>query len=157
MKNLDRIRKELTPSRRRKIADRAAEIMAEEMTLRQMRLALRRTQAKLGEILGIGQHGVCRLEQRSDLLLSTLRGYVEAMGGHLNIVVEFPDHEPVLLGGIAGLEAGSRKTSAETPLLRAAQIIRKRTHREDETRRQVVRCLSLSAKKTGVIRTASNR
>ncbi len=51
--------------------------------------------------LGITQDGVSRLEQRSDLLLSTLRKTVEAMGGNLSLVAEFPDRAPVVLTGIA--------------------------------------------------------
>jgi hypothetical protein len=47
---------------------------------------------------------VSRLEQRSDLLISTLRGYVEAMGGKLSLVAEFPDQEPVILAGLAALD-----------------------------------------------------
>ena len=42
-----------------------------------------------------------RLEQRSDLLLSTLRGTVEAMGGRLSLIATFPDRPPVELSGIA--------------------------------------------------------
>ena len=54
--------------------------------------------------LGIGQEGVSRLEKRSDLLISTLRSYVEAMGGSLSIVAEFPDRHPILLSGLASME-----------------------------------------------------
>ena len=55
----------------------------------------------LAKTLGITQDGVSRLEKRSDLLLSTLRKSVEAMGGNLSLVAEFPDREPVVLSGIA--------------------------------------------------------
>ena len=91
--------------RRRKIEARAAELIAEEMSLRDLRRAQRLTQQRIGDALGIGQEGVSRLEKRSDLLLSTLRGYVEAMGGHLQIVAEFPDRPPVVLSGLAAMEA----------------------------------------------------
>jgi hypothetical protein len=59
--------------------------------------------------LGIGQDSVSRLEQRSDLLISTLRGYVEALGGRLSLVAEFPDQHPVILSGIAALETEADK------------------------------------------------
>ena len=55
----------------------------------------------MAKVLGISQDGVSRLEKRSDLLLSTLRKSVEAMGGTLSLVAEFPDREPVVLSGIA--------------------------------------------------------
>ena len=67
MKNLERIRKELTPARRRKIESRAAQLIAEEMSLRDLRQALKLTQECMAETLGIGQEGVSRLEKRSDL------------------------------------------------------------------------------------------
>lgn len=88
--------------RRRKIEARAAELVAEEMSLRDLRRAHRMTQESVGESLGIGQEGVSRLEKRSDLLLSTLRNYVEAMGGHLQLVAEFPDRPPIVLRSLAG-------------------------------------------------------
>ena len=103
MKNLDRIRKQLGPSRRRKIAARAATLIAEERSLQELRQAHKLTQKRMAEVLGIGQDSVSRLEQRSDLLISTLRNYVEAMGGTLSLVAEFPDKEPVILTGLAAL------------------------------------------------------
>jgi len=58
----------------------------------------------LAEVLGICQDSVSRLEQRSDLLISTLRDYVEAMGGTLSLVAAFPDRSQMLLTGLASLE-----------------------------------------------------
>ena len=89
------------PERRRSVAERAAELVAEEMTLRQLRRARQLTQAHLATELGITQDGVSRIEQRSDLLLSTLRKMIEAMGGSLTLVARFPDQPPVELSGIA--------------------------------------------------------
>ena len=91
----------LDPARRRKVEERAAELVAEEMTLRDLRKARQLTQASIARQLGITQDGVSRLEQRSDLLLSTLRRTVEAMGGSLSLVARFPDGPPVELTGIA--------------------------------------------------------
>jgi len=103
MTNLERIRKSLSPARRRRIASRAAALMADEQALQQLRRAQGMTQVAMAEALGIGQDGVSRLEQRSDMRLSTLRGYVEALGGKLSIVATFPGQEPVVLS--AGAEA----------------------------------------------------
>ena len=91
----------LDPDRRRRIEERAAELIAEEMTLRELRKARQLTQARVAAELGISQDGVSRLEQRSDLLLSTLRKTVEAMGGSLTLIAKFPDRPPVELSGIA--------------------------------------------------------
>lgn len=111
MKNLDRIRKQLSHTRRRKIAARAATLIAEEKSLQELRQAHKLTQKRMAQVLGIGQDSVSRLEQRSDLLISTLRGYVEAMGGRLSLVAEFPNQEPVILSGIAALDS-DRKNGA---------------------------------------------
>ena len=91
----------LAPERRRKIEERAAELIAEAMTLRELRKARKLTQASVARELGISQDAISRLEQRSDLLLSTLRRTVEAMGGSLSLVARFPDRPPVELAGIA--------------------------------------------------------
>ena len=91
----------LDPERRRRIEERAAELIAEEMTLRELRKARRLTQASVARELGISQDAISRLEQRSDLLLSTLRRTVEAMGGSLSLIARFPDRPPVELACIA--------------------------------------------------------
>ena len=99
--------KRLDARSRKKVETRTAELVAEEMSLRDLRKAMGKTQIKMAKALGIKQEGVSRLEQRSDLLLSTLRGYVEAMGGKLQLVAKFPDREPVALSGVA--EIGSQQ------------------------------------------------
>jgi len=96
----DKIRK-LSRAQRKKIETRAAEFIAEEMTLRELRRARKLTQSRVAKALGISQDSVSRLEKRSDLLLSTLRRTVQAMGGNLSLVAEFPDRAPVVLSGIA--------------------------------------------------------
>jgi len=97
----DKIRK-LGPAQRKKVEARAAQLIAEEMTLRELRHARKLTQVRMAKALGITQDSVSRLEKRSDLLLSTLRRAVKAMGGNLSLVAEFPDREPIVLSGIAG-------------------------------------------------------
>lgn len=107
--NVDDIIGRLSPPRRKKVEARAAELAAEEMTLRELRKARKLTQVRMARKLGITQDGVSRLEQRSDLLLSTLRKTVEAMGGSLSLVAEFPDRAPVVLSGLSTEEPGTTK------------------------------------------------
>ena len=102
---------QLNPQRREKVEARAAQLIAEEMTRRELRRARKLTQVRLAKALGITQDGVSRLEKRTDLLLSTLREYVEAMGGKLFLIAEFRDREPVLLSGIAEEEVEPRKAT----------------------------------------------
>lgn len=111
MKTLDQVIAKLPAARRRKIAARAEELIGEEHALRQLRRARDLTQEKMAELLGVGQDSVSRLESRSDLLLSTLRGYVEAMGGSLKLVVEFPDSTAVLssLGEVDGRPKAAKR------------------------------------------------
>ena len=101
----------LPTARRAKVEKRAEALIGEELSLRDLRKARQRTQAHVAKELGINQENVSRLEKRSDLLLSTLRGYVEAMGGTLRVVAEFPDRPPVMLSSIAGLDSSYNGSS----------------------------------------------
>src|SRR5450759_3881539 len=101
--------RKLSPAQRKKVEARAAQLIAEEMTLRELRHARKLTQVRMAKTLGITQDSVSRLEKRSDLLLSTLRKTVEAMGGSLSLVAEFPDRAPVVLSGIGADERDGRR------------------------------------------------
>ena len=93
----------LSAERKNEIEERATQLIAEEMTLRDLRLALEKTQVDLGEILHMKQEGISRLEKRSDMLISTLNKYISAMGGTLKLMAEFPDRAPVEIHGIADI------------------------------------------------------
>ena len=98
----------LNRTQHKKVAARAAELIAEEMSLRQLRKARKLTQARVAKVLGVTQDSVSRLEKRSDLLLSTLRKTVKAMGGEVRIVAEFPDRRPVALFELSSSDHGKR-------------------------------------------------
>jgi transcriptional regulator with XRE-family HTH domain len=100
----------LNAAQRKKVEDRAGELIAEEMSLRDLRKARKLTQARVAKTLGITQDSVSRLEKRSDLLLSTLRKTVKAMGGDVRIVAEFPDRAAVVLSDLSE-EDRPRKSS----------------------------------------------
>lgn len=95
------IMKDLPAAQRKKVNARAAQLIAEEMTLQELRRARKLSQARVAKKLGIGQEGVSKIEKRADLMISTLRKTVEAMGGSLSLVAQFPDRDPVVLSGIA--------------------------------------------------------
>lgn len=109
MTTLDQMMERLPPERRARVEARAAELIAEEMTLRDLRKARKMTQQRMAELLGVGQDSISRLEKRSDLLLSTLGGYVAAMGGRLRLMVEFPDRPPVSLSALFEASQKSRR------------------------------------------------
>src|SRR5271167_1424612 len=91
MRNLDQIIGSLSPDRRAKVEARAQKLVAEETALRHLRQAHDLTQQSMAKLLHIDQASVSKIENRTDMLLSTLRSYVEAMGGSLRLVAEFPD------------------------------------------------------------------
>jgi DNA-binding XRE family transcriptional regulator len=99
------------------VKQRAAELIAEELNLRELRRLRKLTQARLSKKLKIGQEGVSRIEKRTDLYLSTLRSYVEGVGGKLSLIVEFPDRQPVVLAGLgedAGEVEGKKKAKKKS-------------------------------------------
>jgi transcriptional regulator with XRE-family HTH domain len=105
--------------RRTKIETRTKSLVAEELALTELRQAKALTQKKMAAVLGIGQEGVSRLEKRSDLLISALRDYVEAMGGRLHLIADFPDRPPVELAGLTAID--KVKTVAVTKRRTAAR------------------------------------
>ena len=111
MKTLKDIMNGLTAERREKIEARAEELIAEEMTLRDLRKAQDLTQERMAELLGVGQDNISRLESRTDMLLSTLRSYVTAMGGSLDLIVRFSDRPAVALSALFGKEEVTKRKS----------------------------------------------
>jgi transcriptional regulator with XRE-family HTH domain len=103
-RNLEQVLGKLPRKRREKIERRAAELA----TLKDLRQAVKRTQEELASSLGVGQDTISRLEQRSDMLISTLKRYVQAMGGQLDLVARFPDRPPVVIDRIAERASGRR-------------------------------------------------
>jgi transcriptional regulator with XRE-family HTH domain len=117
MKTLREFTASLPKKEQERINARAKDLIAEEMSLQSLRKAHRRTQKSMASQLGIGQDSVSRLEQRSDMLLSTLRDYVEAMGGRIRLLAEFKGSAPIELAGLGTLverkKAPSRRKRAE--------------------------------------------
>ncbi|HEY6770295.1 MAG TPA: transcriptional regulator [Candidatus Sulfotelmatobacter sp.] len=119
MKTLEEKLKEISPKRQEKIKARTRELAAREMSLRELRHAVNKTQKTLARTLNMGQDGVSRLEKRSDLLLSTLRNYVEAVGGSLTLVAQFPDQEPIAIGRLGDIAVVRENEKVKR---RAAQV-----------------------------------
>jgi DNA-binding XRE family transcriptional regulator len=92
-KKLEQLMADLPAKRRAAIEARAGNLA----TLKDLRRAAQQTQQDLAAALGVGQDTISRLEKRSDMLLSTMRRYVEAMGGTLELVAQFPNRPPVVI------------------------------------------------------------
>jgi DNA-binding XRE family transcriptional regulator len=95
--------------------DRQARAM-ELATLKDLRQAVQQTQAQMAAALGVRQDTISRLEKRSDMLLSTMRHYVESMGGKLELVAKFPDRPPVVIDHIGAEVAINKRGSASRRL-----------------------------------------
>lgn len=107
-RKLDQVLDSLPAERRAKIEERAGKLA----TLKDLRQAMQKTQEDLAATLHIGQDSVSRLEKRSDMLLSTLRGYVEAMGGKLELVAHFPNRPPVVIEHLVDKPASRKGVKA---------------------------------------------
>ncbi len=101
-RKLDNLLANMPTQRRERIEGRAMELT----TLKDLRKAAEQTQEDLASTLGVGQDTISRLEKRSDMLLSTLRHYVEGMGGKLELVAQFPNRPPVVIDHL-GIENSS--------------------------------------------------
>lgn len=80
------------PERRRRIDAMKAELLA-EMPLHELRRARALSQRDLAEKLQVNQPAVAKMERRTDVYVSSLRSYIEAAGGRLKIIAEFPEGE----------------------------------------------------------------
>jgi transcriptional regulator with XRE-family HTH domain len=100
-KDFEELLATMSPERRADIERRVEEIHSSP--LYRIRKALQFTQEQVAEELGLGQAAVSRLERRSDMLISTLRRFVGAMGGELEIRARFPDGDIIIddLGSLA--------------------------------------------------------
>jgi transcriptional regulator with XRE-family HTH domain len=84
------VREKMDPERQERIRQRTEELLA-ELPLQELRQARALSQQELAEVLGLNQATVSKLERRTDMYLSSLRRFVEAMGGELEISANFPD------------------------------------------------------------------
>ena len=84
--------RDFTPERRRRVDEMKRDLLA-EMPLHELRRARELTQRELARMLKVNQPAVSKLEQRADVYVSSLRSYIEAVGGKLRIVAEFPEGE----------------------------------------------------------------
>lgn len=100
--------KKLSDEDRQLVLAMAKELTAEEKSLRQIRRAREYSQATLAELLGMNQGDLSKFERRTDAYLSTIRRYIEAMGGTLELVATFPDTGPVKITNIG--EVGEEET-----------------------------------------------
>jgi len=87
-------------------ADMDAEQAAYDRALANLRRARSFTQVQLARALGVSQAQISRIENQTDLYLSTLASYVAALGGELELRAVFDDEQefPIELGDLTAAE-----------------------------------------------------
>jgi predicted XRE-type DNA-binding protein len=86
------LQKKISVERRARVEERVREAI-QQMALDELRTAREFTQAELSQVLKVDQGSISKLERRTDMYIGTLRRYIEAMGGSLQIRAVFPDGE----------------------------------------------------------------
>jgi hypothetical protein len=109
----DQVLGRLPAGRQARIRLRAAQLIAEEIGLSELRKVKRVTQEQLAKRVGGRQVYISRFEKRSDVRLSKLREYVEALGGDLELVVTFPDSSAYTLGGYTRKPSSGRRSARQ--------------------------------------------
>jgi DNA-binding XRE family transcriptional regulator len=85
-------------------SEEKAKRMIESMALDELRAARDLTQERLASILGVKQASVSKMERRTDMYVSTLRDFIKAMGGQLEIRAVFPNHGAVEINQFADVQ-----------------------------------------------------
>lgn len=109
-RTLNEVIASLPKPERARVEARAQELIAEEMSLQELRKAVDKTQRVIANRLKVGPDAVAKLETRSDMYISTLRGVLKAMGGELELIARFPDRPPVRLQELGDVSPRRRRT-----------------------------------------------
>ena len=104
-RSLDDVMAALPAARREAIEERTDAKIREIEGLKALRLLTRHSQEQIAQSLGVKQPSVLKIERQTDLYLSTLRRFVEAAGGRLELRVELPGYEPFVLTGLGEITA----------------------------------------------------
>jgi len=129
-RTLNEIIDALPRQRRERIDARYRELKDEVESLSELRKAAGKAQADIAATLKIKQPSVSKIERQTDMYLSTLRSYVEAVGGKLDLVVRLPAHRAIRLHRLGEVLSGekpasqgriARSSSAKKPRKRVAR------------------------------------
>ncbi|MBN9067624.1 MAG: XRE family transcriptional regulator [Rhizobiales bacterium] len=108
----------LPENRRQRVEARFAELRGEVEGLRELRRAAGKAQAEIASTLNIKQPSVSKIEKQADMYLSTLKSYVEAIGGQLDLIVRLPSRAPLRierLGDVVGPKIVSARKADGAP------------------------------------------
>ena len=124
-RTLNQIVSELPPERQQRIDRRYRELKQEVESLRELREIAGKAQAEVATALKIKQPSVSKIEKQADMYLSTLRSYVEAVGGELELVVKLPARPALRLNRFRDVHGAPVKSRASKPLSQAKTRRRK--------------------------------
>jgi transcriptional regulator with XRE-family HTH domain len=105
----------LPPERRERVNARYRELKQEVESLRQLRKVAGKAQADIAAALKIKQPSVSKIERQADMYLSTLRSYVQAIGGELELVVHLPSRPALHLHHLGDILAAPKSSSSSRP------------------------------------------
>ena len=105
----------LPKARRDRINARYQTLKGEVETLQALRRAAGKAQTEIASSLHTSQPSVSKIEKQTDMYLSTLRNYVEAVGGDLELIVRFPEQEPVHISGLGEILEVKEKERSLAP------------------------------------------
>ncbi len=102
-KSFKQLREKMSPEAQARSKAKTKQLLA-ELPLQELRHALELTQQQLATQLDMNQATLSKMEKRTDMLLSTLRRYLNAMGADLELVAKFPGGEEVIITQLEGLQ-----------------------------------------------------
>jgi predicted XRE-type DNA-binding protein len=113
-RNLDDVVAALPEARRARVEARAQELNDQVEGLGELRRVAGKAQVEIASVLKVKQPSVSKIEKQADMYLSTLRSYVEAIGGQLDLIVRLPSRAPLRLerlGDVAPRAAAPAKAT----------------------------------------------
>jgi DNA-binding XRE family transcriptional regulator len=110
----------LPKQRRERIDARYRELKDEVESLSELRKVAGKAQADIAATLKIKQPSVSKIEKQTDMYLSTLRSYVEAIGGELDLVVRLPAHRAMRLHRLGEVLSGSAQPASQVRVARSS-------------------------------------
>ena len=120
-RSLNEIIAELPPEEQAEIEARYQVLKQEVEGLRELRQIAGKAQEDIASALNIKQPSVSKIEKQADMYLSTLRSYVEAIGGKLELTVKLPSHPALHLQSLGDMTMGA-DTGVRTVARRRKQV-----------------------------------
>lgn len=116
----------LPPERQAQVDARYQDIKQEVEGLRELRQIAGKAQADIATVLNIKQPSVSKIEKQADMYLSTLRSYVEAIGGQLELTVKLPERPALRLHHLGDISTPAAQTSRDQSTRRRRRTITNR-------------------------------